>query len=135
MLEKTQFNFIKGQGNYQLLPVEFYEDQIPFDVKRTYFIVAGDKETQTGQHAHFEEEEVFLILNGGAELISLDENGIEYSLVLNSGDAVYVPKMIWHGFKKIQAKTVISAFSSTHHKADRSDYFEDKEAFIARLQN
>lgn len=130
MLKKTKFDFIKGQGDYQLLPVEFYEDQIPFEVKRTYFIVAGDKETQTGQHAHYEEEEVFLILNGGAELISLDENGLEYSLVLNLGDAVYVPKMIWHGFCNIQPNTVIVAFSSTHHKADRSDYLENREKFL-----
>ena len=73
MLQKTKFDFIKGQGDYQLLPVEFFEDQIPFEVKRTYFILSNNVETQTGQHAHYEEEEIFLVLKGGVELISIDK--------------------------------------------------------------
>ena len=135
MLQKTKFDFIKGQGDYQLLPVEFFEDQIPFEVKRTYFILSNNVETQTGQHAHYEEEELFLVLKGGVELISIDEQGIEYSMNLNLGEAVYIPTMIWHGFKKMEPNTVIAAFSSTHHKVDRSDYFEDKEKFVAKLKN
>ncbi len=134
MLQKTKFDFFQGQGEYQLLPVEFFEEEIPFKVKRTYFIVAENKETQTGQHAHYEEEEVFLVVKGFAELVSIDAQGIEYSIKLNPGEAVYIPAMIWHGFKKIDSNTVIAAFSSTHHKADRSDYFEDKDEFVARLK-
>lgn len=130
MFQKTQFNFIKGQGNYQLLPVEFYQKNIPFEVKRTYFILAEEIETQTGQHAHYEEEEVFLMLKGSAELISIDPNGKDLFLELKAGEVIYLPKMTWHGFQKIQPNSIIVAFSSTHHQADRRDYLENRAEYL-----
>ena len=132
MLKKTKFDFIKGQGDYQLLPVEFFKEQIPFEVKRTYFVLSNDKETLTGQHAHYEEEEVFLLLKGGAKLISLDKDNQEYSITLKPGEAVYVPKMVWHGFVNLLPDTVIAAFSSTHHKHDRSDYLENRDVYFSK---
>lgn len=129
MLQKFQFNLIKGQGDYQLIPVEFLPEQIPFEVKRTYFIVS-ESETNTGQHAHFEEKEVFLVIKGQANLISIDQNGEEYEINLKQGEAVYIANLVWHGFKNIESNSVICAFSSTHHNSDRSDYLEDKEKFL-----
>ena len=131
MFQKTTFNFIKGQGDYHLLPVEFFKEQIPFEVKRTYFILANETQTQTGQHAHYKEEEVFLVLKGKVNFVSIDKNGKEIMIELVGGEAVYVPKMVWHGFQKIAPQTVIVAFSSTHHEADRSDYLEDREEYIS----
>lgn len=133
MLQKQVFNFIKGQGDYHLLPVEFFKEQIPFEVKRTYFVVADETETQTGQHAHYEEEEVFLIVKGSAVLISIDENGEDVEIELKAGEAVYIPKMMWHGFRQIASESVIAAFSSTHHEADRSDYLEDREEYVGKI--
>lgn len=128
-LKKFVMDFKQGRGDYGLLPVEFKKPHIPFDVKRSYFLISGS-DCETGQHAHYDEEEVFLVLTGEAELISLDSDGVEYTIPLKSGEAVYVPNKVWHGFKSIKEGTVVTAFSSTHHKPDRSDYIEDKEKFI-----
>lgn len=135
MLRKFNFELKQGQGDYQLLPVEFYAEQIPFEVKRTYFILSGETETQTGQHAHYEEEEVFLVVKGRVDLVSLDENGEEYILPLIQGEAVYVPNQVWHGFLKLEAGTVLTAFSSTHHQSDRSDYLDNKQEYLKLIKN
>ena len=133
MLKKIRFELKQGQGKYFLLPVEFLSEDIPFEVKRTYFIISENEQTQTGQHAHFEEKEVFLVIKGSAELASLDEKGGEYTVSLQAGEAVYVPQKIWHGFSKLEPNTVICAFSSTHFKSDRSDYLEDKKEYVRQF--
>lgn len=134
MLQKFSFEFKQGQGDYKLLPVEFLPEQIPFEVKRTYFILGGESRTQTGQHAHFQEREVFLVIQGEAELISLDSDQKPYTLLLKQGEAIYIPNLVWHGFKNIQSGSIICAYSSTHHNPDRSDYLEDITKFL-KMQN
>ncbi len=134
-LEKFNLDIKQGRSNYGILPVEFNTDpnsKIPFEVKRTYFVIANDENCVTGQHSHYEEKEVFLVLRGEADFLSLDENANEYVINIKPGEALYVPNGVWHGFKKIVANTVIAAFSSTNHNPDRSDYLEDKNQFIQK---
>lgn len=119
----------RGQS---LTPFEF-KDNLPFECKRAYWVTRPVENTATGQHCHFVEEEVFVIAAGTATAIIDQGNGKE-KIELKTGDALYVPHHVWHGFEDLSVDVVLLAFSSTNYSADRSDYCEDYEKFCAEFR-
>ncbi len=117
---------------YSLTPFEL-KDHVPFEVKRTYWVThaAG---MSTGQHCHFVEQEVFVCLQGSMTAVIDKGNGKEM-FEFKEGDALYAPNFVWHGFENFSADAVLFAFSSTNYSADRSDYCEDYEQYVAEYRN
>ncbi len=130
-----QIEIKSGKGDYSILPIEFDRKIIPFDVVKTYFVLGGNSDSKSGQHAHLKEKEVFLVLSGTVKFVSLDDNGDEVFFDMKVGDAVYVPNKVWHGFAYLSANCVVAAFSSEFYNPDRSDYVEDKSLFITNYLN
>lgn len=124
--KKFELKAFDSRG-YRLTPIEFKE-VIPFEVKRTYFIHDFIPGAQTGEHMHKIEEEVFVQVRGASVAIIDRGDGREY-IAMREGDAIYVPKFVWHGFKDPSDDCVILAMSSTNYNPNRSDYVEDYEEF------
>jgi mannose-6-phosphate isomerase-like protein (cupin superfamily) len=124
-----------GRGDYSILPVELDKSIVPFEVKKTYFVLGGGTDSKSGQHAHYKEREFFLVLSGNVRLVSLDEDGKEVFFDMKVGDAVYVPNKIWHGFDFLSSNCVVIAYSSDHYNPDRSDYIEDKYFYLTNVLN
>lgn len=113
----------------KLTPFELC-DQVPFDVQRLYWLTEPEAGCASGQHCHFVEQEVFVCLAGSAVAVIHRGNGKEEILV-PQGQAIYVPNHVWHGFMTFATGTVMLAISSTHYSADRSDYCEDYDVYVA----
>ncbi len=113
---------------YNLTPLEF-KDVIPFDVKRTYYLTNFEPGANTGEHCHYVEEEVFILLQGTSTLVT-EENGNKKEVPLATDEAVYVPNYVWHGFKNPSSDCVILALSSTNYNATREDYLDDFDKFL-----
>lgn len=124
-----------GKGDYSIMPLELDLSIIPFEVKKTYFVMGGEEVSASGQHAHIKEKEFFLVLNGNVKLISLDDNGNEVFFNMNIGDGIFVDNRVWHGFTSLSPNCIVIAYSSEHYNPDRSDYIEDKEFFITNYLN
>lgn len=122
-----QLKTFSGKG-YHLTPVEL-KDQTPFEVKRMYYITRFESEVQTGDHCHKVEEEVFIQALGTSILI-LDRGNGKEDVVMNEGDAIYVPNFVWHGFKSPSSDCIIIALSSTNYSVDRSDYVENYDEYM-----
>lgn len=112
---------------YSLTPFEL-KDNVPFETKRVYWVAHGEG-SSTGQHCHFEEEEVFVCVAGNMTAVIDRGNGKE-EFEFKEGDALYAPNHVWHGFENLSADAVLLAFSSTNYRADRSDYCEDYETYV-----
>ena len=125
--EKIKFKQFNNAG-IGLIPVEF-KDSIPFEVKRVYTITA-DKNAKTNEHCHINEQEVFMLVSGGAVMLIDKGAGKEEIPLTEPGEAVCVPNYVWHGFMKFEEGSVVLALSSTNYKADRSDYIEDYNEYL-----
>ncbi len=113
---------------YHLTPFEL-KDNVPFEVKRVYWVTQSPG-IPTGQHCHYEEQEVFVCAAGTMTAV-IDKGQGKEMIEMKEGDAIYVPNFVWHGFENLTAESVLLAFSSTNYKADLSDYCMDYDVYVA----
>ncbi len=113
----------------ELIPVELPEE-IPFSVKRVYFLKNVPPNTIRGAHCHLLEEEVFVCLAGRCRaLIDADGSGKEEYWLDHPEKAIYVGKRIWHEFDSFSADAILLAFSSVSYLPGAENYESDYEKF------
>src|SRR5574344_1457761 len=107
--------------------------QIPFEIKRVYWIydVPGGKDR--GAHAYKENEEFIVALSGSFD-VELDDGRNKQTFSLNrSYFGVYVPKGMWRTMKNFSTNSLALVLSSTEY--DKDDYIMDYEEFKAWVKN
>lgn len=107
--------------------------QIPFEIKRTYWIydVPGGKDR--GAHAYKENEEFIVALSGSFD-VELDDGRNKQTFSLNrSYFGVYVPKGMWRTMKNFSTNSLALVLSSTDY--DKDDYIMDYEEFLDWVKN
>lgn len=101
--------------------------QIPFEIKRVYWIydVPGGKDR--GGHAYKKNEEFIVALSGSFDVL-LDDGCKVQSFSLNrSYCGVYVPKGMWRTMTNFSTNSLALVLSSTEY--DENDYIMDFEEF------
>jgi oxalate decarboxylase/phosphoglucose isomerase-like protein (cupin superfamily) len=113
------------RGN--LTPVEQTED-VPFEIKRAYWIYDVPGGAARGGHAYRILEEVFIALSGSFDLTVADGRGSTLRQTLNrSYYGVYVPSMTWRRLENFSTNAVCLILASRPY--DEGDYLRDYEAF------
>lgn len=129
--QKYEIKHVAGRdGKYELFEVDA-ATYVDYDIKRVYYLT--DLNGNTGEHCHYEEKELFVMVNGSCTAIIDQGNGKE-NIPLNKGEAVYCGNYVWHGFKDFAPGSTLMAISSTKHNPDRSDYLEDYDVYRQKLQ-
>lgn len=124
MLEFSQ----KGDERGHLVIVEGGVD-IPFDVKRIFYIYGSDKDIVRGQHANRESEFVLINVAGTSKVKVKDGKGNEAVYSLNRPHTgIYLPKMVWKDMYDFSEDSVLLCLASTHYNAD--EYIRDYEEFV-----
>lgn len=99
------------------------QDEIPFDVLRTYYIQGvPDTTIQRGGHRHKKSWQALICLSGSCEIYNND--GIaENIFTLNSPDICLIlePKD-WHTMQQFSKDAVLLVFASTKYDVD--DYID-----------
>jgi mannose-6-phosphate isomerase-like protein (cupin superfamily) len=113
--------------NLLMTPLELKE-YLDFKVKRMYFFSVIGK--GTGEHCHYEEKELFVMIKGSCTAVIDSGKGKEEISFIAPQTALYVPNYVWHGFKDFSQDAVLLALSSTNYSPDRSDYLEDYEQYV-----
>jgi oxalate decarboxylase/phosphoglucose isomerase-like protein (cupin superfamily) len=127
----SQYHLITLQNisspNFLMTPLELKE-YINFPVKRVYFIT--NTTGNSGQHAHRkEEDELFVMIQGSCKIIVDDGSGKEELSLAGPKSAIFVPHMVWHGFKDFSPDAILLALTSTNYDPTRADYCEDYTEF------
>tara|TARA_R110000824_G_scaffold232511_1_gene420578 strand:+ start:17397 stop:17813 length:417 start_codon:yes stop_codon:yes gene_type:complete len=117
--------FQDKKGN--LVPVEGNQD-IPFQIKRSFYIYDVPSNTVRGFHAHKKTEQVLICINGKCKITCKDENDkVEFILDAPS-KAVYVPNGIWGEEEYLTEGATLLIYCST--KFNKSDYIRDFDEFV-----
>jgi len=125
----TQYSLkVIDTSNFTMSPVEL-KDYIPFEVKRTYFITKP-KTGITGEHCHFIEEELFILVQGTGTFVIDQGKGKEEIPMEGPASACYVPNYVWHGFKNLSSDAIVLALSSTNYDPERRDYLENYDEYL-----
>jgi oxalate decarboxylase/phosphoglucose isomerase-like protein (cupin superfamily) len=116
------------KGN--LTPIEGGID-VPFEIKRVYYLYDVPGGESRGGHAHRELEQFIVAASGSFEVV-LDDGQERRSWFLNrSWYGLYVPKMAWRELVNFSSGSVCLVLASAHY--DEADYFRAYEDFVAAL--
>lgn len=128
-----QYRLIKfkdlGDERGNLVVIEGDGMDIPFDIKRVFYIYGSDSTVVRGQHANRFTE--FLLVNvSGSSKVRVD-NGTEQEVIeLNQpGMGLYIPSMLWKDMYDFSADSVLLVMASRHY--DETEYIRDYDAYIA----
>jgi len=112
----------------ETIPIEFDND-FPFPVKRIY-LVTGKNGSIRGEHAHKEEQEVFVAV-AGSVTARLHDGDTEAEIVLDRKDkGLLVRTGCWHEFHSFSSGAVLLAISSTHYLPGEENYVRDWGKFL-----
>jgi oxalate decarboxylase/phosphoglucose isomerase-like protein (cupin superfamily) len=103
-------------------------EQLPFSMKRVYWIYDVPGGEHRGGHAYRNMKEVIIALSGSFDVVLFDGKE-EKKITLNrSYHGLYVPEMIWRSMENFSTNAL--AFVATDSFYDESEYIRDKEMFI-----
>ena len=108
-------------------------DQIPFDIKRTYWIYDVPGGMYRDGHAFRTQHEFIVALSGSFDVVLHD--GVEEKRIHLSRSyyGIYVPPMTWRSIDNFSTNSVALVLSSTLY--DANDYIRDFEEFKATVNN
>lgn len=100
-----------------------YPSQLPFQIKRTYWIYDVPGGEIRGSHAFKEQQELIIALSGSFDIVINDgENETTYSLN-RSYYGLYIPKMYWRRLENFSTNSLALIISDKNY--DSNDYIRD----------
>ena len=117
--------FLDARGN-----LSFAENwkQIPFEIKRTYWIYDVPGGEDRGGHAFKENQEVVIALSGAFDVV-VDDGVSRKTFSLNrSYYGLYIPAGLWRTMENFSTNSFALEFGSMHY--DAGDYVRDYDEFL-----
>ena len=133
---EEQIKFIEfadfGDERGNLVVIEGDGMDIPFDIKRVFYIYGSDSEVVRGSHANRETE--FLLVNvSGTSKVRVDNGSEEMIVELNKPRmGLYLPSMLWKDMYDFSADSVLLVLASRHY--DGNEYIRDYEEYLREIQ-
>lgn len=118
---------VATQGKGQLSFFEANVD-IPFSIRRVYYIYDVPQGEKRGGHAHRNLYQLLICPRGSIE-VTLNDGSSESRYVLDDpSKGLLVSNMTWHDMVWLEADSVLMVAASEHY--DESDYIRDFDAFL-----
>ena len=131
---KDQYKILEfgdlGDERGKLVFVEGAQD-IPFEIKRVFYIYGSDSQVVRGQHANRNSEFVLINVSGSSK-VRVD-NGFEEEIIeLNRPRmGLYLPTMVWKDMYDFSEDSVLLVLANTHY--DGHEYIRDYDEFIKEV--
>lgn len=117
-----------GDDRGHLVIVEGMQD-IPFDIKRIFYIYGSDANVVRGQHANKKTEFVLINVAGTSKVRVDDGKGNEAVFSLNRPHTgIYLPTLVWKDMYDFSEDSVLLCLASEHY--DASEYIRDYDEFV-----
>lgn len=107
--------------------------QIPFDIKRIFYIYGSDSTVVRGQHANRETE--FVLINvSGTSKVRVDDGKEERIIELNKPKmGLYLSKMLWKDMYEFSEDSVLIVLANTHY--DGNEYIRDYDEYVKEMNS
>jgi len=100
---------------------------IPFAIRRAYWIFNVPSKEQRGNHAHKKTEQVLFCLQGSIK-IELDNGVHKDSIILDKPNiGIFLGRMLWHKMDNFKKNTILLILASEFFK--ETDYIRDYNTF------
>ena len=105
--------------------------EIPFDIKRVYYLFGTEPCVSRGFHAHKDLQQEAICVKGSCTFI-LDDGNIREEVVLDSPfKGLYIDSMKWREMYDFSKDCVLIVLASSFY--DEADYIRDYEDFLCLM--
>ncbi len=130
MISKLIDFHIKGDDRGSLIALE-NEYNVPFDIKRVYYIFNTTTGVRRGFHAHRNLKQLAVCTSGSCKFL-LDDGNKQEIFTLNSPDfGLYIEGLVWREMFDFSPDCVLMVLASDYY--DESDYIRSYQDFIAEI--
>ncbi len=115
-----------GDSRGMLVALEEFKD-IPFEIKRVYFMYNTGSNVHRGFHAHRNLEQILICIHGSCKILL--DNGEEKKIVSleKPYEGLYVSNNMWHEMYDFSEGAVLLVLASDYYNEE--DYIRDYEKF------
>ena len=116
-----------GDERGRLVALEEHKD-IPFEIKRVYYMYDTGKGVTRGQHAHKSLEQILICIHGSCKLML--DNGKEKKIVSleKPYEGLYISNNIWREMYDFSSDAVLMVLASDVYKEE--DYIRNYDEFL-----
>lgn len=118
---------IHGDDRGQLIALEEFKE-VPFDIKRVYYMYDTGEGVRRGFHAHKCLEQILICIHGSCKILL--DNGTEKEIVPldKPYEGLYVSNDMWREMYDFSPDAVLMVLASELY--DEADYIRDYNAFL-----
>lgn len=115
-----------------LTPIEEKID-IPFDIKRVYYITKVDGEITRGFHSHRKLHQVLICLNGSVKIKLKNSKEEDIIELKDPSIGLYIGTYIWREMFDFSEGSVLLVLASEYY--DESDYIRNYDFYLEEVKN
>ena len=127
-MQNKIINF-KVMGDERGSLIAFEENQnIPFDIKRVFYIYGTQEGVARGQHSHYKTKQLLVAIHGGCK-VTLDDGTEKKTYTLNKPNVgLFQDALLWGTMHDFTDDCILMVFADTHY--DESDYIREYNTFL-----
>ena len=109
------------------------DQDIPFEIKRVFYIYGSDKDVIRGRHANYNTE--FVLINvAGTSKVKVDDGTDQKVFSLDRPHTgIYLPRMVWKDMYDFSEDSVLLVLASEHYDAE--EYIRDYGKYLKAMDD
>lgn len=124
---KSLYNFkLNSDTRGSLVAIEALHD-IPFEIKRVYYIFGTPGNVKRGFHAHKQLQQVLICVHGSCTILLDDGVEREEIILTTPTQGLFVDRMVWREMYNFSPDAVLVVLASDYYK--KEDYIWDYQEF------
>ena len=116
----------RGDDDGWLIAIEAQKN-IPFAIKRTYYIYGTRAGVRRGKHAHHQLQQLMICMAGSCKVLLDDGQQREAVLLTSNTRGLFIDPMVWHEMYDFSSDCVMLVLADGWY--DVADYIRDYGAF------
>ncbi len=130
LIKTIEFDLL-GDERGSLISLE-QNKNIPFDIKRVYYIFGTEQGVARGFHAHKELVQVAICIKGSCSFLMDDGNKKETIILDSPTIGLVIDVMQWHEMYDFSEDCVLMVLASNYY--DEADYVRDYDEFVGAVR-
>jgi len=122
---------IMGDERGSLIALEANR-QVPFEIKRIYYIFDTKEGVKRGFHAHINLKQICIAVKGSCTFVLDDGASREEINLTNPNQGLFIEGLIWREMKDFSPDCVLLVLASEYY--DESDYIRDYDKFLEEVK-
>ena len=133
MYNCSLLKFMNLENKYgNLTPIEEMVD-VPFDIKRIYYISKVPEGLARGSHAHRRIHQVLICINGSVRIKVKNPKEEDDFILDDSTVGLYLGPYTWSDMYDFSENTVLLVLASDHY--DESEYIRNIDIYLEEAKN